>query len=193
MDRRKFISASGAGLTGLILPTRSGAATRLSTGKSPDVIVVGAGVFGLWTTYKLLGKGLSVLLFDAYGPGNTIGSSGGHTRAIQADADVSTYVRSVLECYPQWQELERTSYARLLYGSNARPACWRFSGARVAPPRSHRPRHRSHRNQKRLRPHGGKRTENAPRHPKPPRPQPDPDPRHFFGRARRARRVSGTS
>ena len=80
------------------------------------MIVVGAGVFGLWTAYKLLGKGLSVLLFDAYGAGNTIGSSGGHTRAIQADADVSTYVRSVLQCYPQWQELERTSYARLLYG-----------------------------------------------------------------------------
>ena len=116
MDRRKFIGASGAGLTGLILPSKSGAASRPSTGKSPDVIVVGAGVFGLWTAYKLLGKGLSVLLFDAYGAGNTIGSSGGHTRAIQADADVSTYVRSVLQCYPQWQELERTSYARLLYG-----------------------------------------------------------------------------
>ena len=75
MDRRKFIGASGAGLSGLVLPTNSGAASRPSTGKSPDVIVVGAGVFGLWTAYKLLGKGLSVLLFDAYGVGNTIGSS----------------------------------------------------------------------------------------------------------------------
>jgi monomeric sarcosine oxidase len=48
-----------------------------------DVAVIGAGVFGAWTAYKLRQDGASVLLLDAYGPGNSRASSGGESRMIR--------------------------------------------------------------------------------------------------------------
>src|ERR1044072_3411131 len=48
-----------------------------------DVAVVGAGVFGAWTAYTLRRAGMSVLLIDAYGPGNSRASSGGESRMIR--------------------------------------------------------------------------------------------------------------
>ena len=39
-------------------------------------------MFGAWTAYKLRQDGASVLLLDAYGPGNSRSSSGGETRVI---------------------------------------------------------------------------------------------------------------
>jgi len=48
-----------------------------------DVAVIGAGVFGAWTAYKLRLSGASVLLIDAYGPGNSRASSGGESRMIR--------------------------------------------------------------------------------------------------------------
>ena len=50
---------------------------------SYDVAVVGAGVFGAWSAYQLRLAGLSVLLIDAYGPGNSRASSGGESRIIR--------------------------------------------------------------------------------------------------------------
>ena len=48
-----------------------------------DIAVVGAGVFGSWTAYTLRLQGASVVLIDAYGPGNSRASSGGETRMIR--------------------------------------------------------------------------------------------------------------
>jgi len=48
-----------------------------------DIAVVGAGVFGAWTAYQLRLAGASVLLIDAYGPGNSRASSGGESRMIR--------------------------------------------------------------------------------------------------------------
>ena len=48
-----------------------------------DVAVIGAGVFGAWSAYKLRQQGASVLLLDAYGPGNSRASSGGESRMIR--------------------------------------------------------------------------------------------------------------
>ncbi len=48
-----------------------------------DVAVIGAGVFGAWTAYQLRLTGASVLLIDAYGPGNSRASSGGESRMIR--------------------------------------------------------------------------------------------------------------
>lgn len=50
---------------------------------SYDVAVIGAGVFGVWTAYTLRRGGASVLLIDAYGPGNSRASSGGESRMIR--------------------------------------------------------------------------------------------------------------
>lgn len=48
-----------------------------------DVAVIGAGVFGSWTAYRLVKDGLSVLLIDAYGAASNRASSGGESRIIR--------------------------------------------------------------------------------------------------------------
>ena len=49
----------------------------------PDVIVIGAGVFGAWTAAKLQEKGRRVLLLDAWGPAHARASA----PATNADTD----------------------------------------------------------------------------------------------------------
>jgi sarcosine oxidase len=51
--------------------------------KTYDVAVVGAGVFGAWTAYRLHEAGKKVALIDAYGPTNSRASSGGESRIIR--------------------------------------------------------------------------------------------------------------
>src|SRR5262245_24171679 len=71
-----------------------------------DVVVVGAGVFGAWTAYKLRLEGASVLLLDAYGPGNSRASSGGESRMIRLGyGPDEIYSRSSQRSLALWQEL----------------------------------------------------------------------------------------
>src|SRR5215468_8674333 len=48
-----------------------------------DIVVIGAGVFGVWTAWHLARRRLRVLLVDAYGAGNARASSGGESRIIR--------------------------------------------------------------------------------------------------------------
>lgn len=74
--------------------------------RSPDVIVVGTGVFGAWTAYHLCRTGRSVTLVDAYGPGNPRGSSGGKSRIIRIGyGNNEIYSHSAVESLKQWQTL----------------------------------------------------------------------------------------
>ena len=71
-----------------------------------DVAVVGAGVFGAWTAYKLRQAGASVLLLDAYGPGNSRASSGGESRMIRMGyGPDEIYSRMAQRSLALWQEL----------------------------------------------------------------------------------------
>ena len=82
LDRRDFIKTAGAG-AGLILlgdaaraeaaPARSAA---VRSGASPDIVVIGAGIWGSFTAYHLRKMGANVTLVDAYGPGNARSTSG---------------------------------------------------------------------------------------------------------------------
>ncbi len=73
---------------------------------SYDVVVVGAGVFGVWTAYKLRLEGANVLLLDAYGPGNSRASSGGESRIIRLGyGPDEIYSRSSQRSFVIWQEL----------------------------------------------------------------------------------------
>jgi monomeric sarcosine oxidase len=71
-----------------------------------DVVVVGAGVFGAWTAYQLRLAGATVLLLDAYGPGNSRASSGGESRIIRLGyGPDEIYSRSSQRSLARWQEL----------------------------------------------------------------------------------------
>lgn len=74
-----------------------------------DVVVVGAGVFGLWTAHHLHRAGARVTLVEAYGPGHSRSSSGDETRIVRCgyggDAIYSELARRSLE---QWRALDAT-------------------------------------------------------------------------------------
>ena len=75
-----------------------------------DVAVVGAGVFGAWTAYQLRLAGASVLLLDAYGPGNSRASSGGESRMIRLGyGPDEIYSRSSQRSLALWQQLFATT------------------------------------------------------------------------------------
>jgi len=71
-----------------------------------DVAVIGAGVFGAWSAYQLRLSGASVLLLDAYGPGNSRASSGGESRIIRLGyGPDEIYSRSSQRSFTLWQQL----------------------------------------------------------------------------------------
>jgi sarcosine oxidase len=78
----------------------------VSKTKPYDVLVVGAGVFGAWTAFQLARRGQSVLLIDAYGPGNSRASSGGESRIIRMGYGADEmYSRWAMRSLVQWKEL----------------------------------------------------------------------------------------
>jgi sarcosine oxidase len=71
-----------------------------------DVAVIGAGVFGAWTARQLRLAGASVLLIDAYGPGNSRASSGGESRMIRLGyGPDEIYSRYSQRSLVLWQQL----------------------------------------------------------------------------------------
>ena len=71
-----------------------------------DVAVVGAGVFGAWSAYKLRLAGAEVVLLDAYGAGNSRASSGGETRIIRMGyGPDEIYTRMAQRSLPSWKAL----------------------------------------------------------------------------------------
>ncbi len=75
------------------------------TGKSYDVAVIGAGVFGAWTAYHLERGGKRVALLDAYGPSNSRASSGGESRIIRMGYGADEiYTRWSMRSLRLWQD-----------------------------------------------------------------------------------------
>ena len=78
----------------------------MTTKKSFDVAVVGAGVFGAWTAYQLSRAGAEVVLADSYGSGNSRASSGGESRMIRMGyGPDQIYTRMAQRSLGLWQEL----------------------------------------------------------------------------------------
>src|SRR5690349_18556847 len=70
----------------------------------PEIVVIGAGAFGGWTALCLRELGHSVLLIDAYGPGNSRSTSGGETRQLRAGyGDRVLYTRWAKEASRRWK------------------------------------------------------------------------------------------
>jgi sarcosine oxidase len=76
------------------------------TGKSYDVAVIGAGVFGAWTAWHLAKRGSRVVLVDAHGPAHSRASSGGESRIIRMSyGPDGLYTRWSQRSLVQWKEL----------------------------------------------------------------------------------------
>jgi monomeric sarcosine oxidase len=78
----------------------------MQAGKTYDVAVIGAGVFGAWTAYRLCRAGVSVALIDSYGPANARASSGGESRIIRMGYGADEiYTRWSMQSLPMWKQL----------------------------------------------------------------------------------------
>jgi sarcosine oxidase len=72
----------------------------------PDIVIVGAGVFGVWTAHHLINAGARVTLVDAYGPANARASSGDESRIIRCGyGPDEIYARWARESLTQWRDL----------------------------------------------------------------------------------------
>ncbi|HEY0412828.1 MAG TPA: FAD-dependent oxidoreductase [Allosphingosinicella sp.] len=82
------------------------AAPGVSAGGSPDVVVVGAGVFGAWTARRLQRMGRRVTLVDAWGPAHARASSGGESRLTRGSYGADeVYTRFAWESLADWKAL----------------------------------------------------------------------------------------
>ncbi|MDT8370072.1 MAG: FAD-dependent oxidoreductase [Longimicrobiales bacterium] len=95
MDRRKFLGVAGAGALGLGTgrlagddgvagASRPSPAPAIHTRRAPEVLVIGAGVFGMFTAHYLREMGVDAQVVDQYGPGNSRATSGGETRGVRS-------------------------------------------------------------------------------------------------------------
>lgn len=77
----------------------------MNAGQTYDTAVIGAGVFGAWTAYRLREFGQSVALLDGYGPANSRASSGGESRIIRMGYGADEiYTRSAARSLALWQD-----------------------------------------------------------------------------------------
>ena len=80
LDRRRFLRTAALAGAGLGLNPRRGNFRQAAD----EVVVIGAGTFGIWTALHLNRLGASTTVVDAYGPGNSRASSGGETRGVRS-------------------------------------------------------------------------------------------------------------
>jgi sarcosine oxidase len=80
-----------------------------------DVIVAGLGAHGSSAAYRLAARGASVLGFDRFARGHTLGSSGGRSRIIRLSYyEHPDYVPLLRSAWKLWRDLEATSGEHLL-------------------------------------------------------------------------------
>jgi len=80
-----------------------------------DVVIVGAGIFGLSTGRELARRGHSVLAVDRFGSGHPATSSTGASRSIRIAYDHSFYVDLALEAIESWRRLEAETGRAILH------------------------------------------------------------------------------
>lgn len=70
------------------------------------VVVVGSGVFGVWTAHHLLARGAAVTLAEAYGAAHSRSSSGDETRIVRCGyGPDAIYSELALRSLDQWRAL----------------------------------------------------------------------------------------
>jgi sarcosine oxidase len=73
----------------------------------PHVVVIGAGVFGVWSAYHLHAAGYTVTLIDAYDPGHSRASSGDESRILRCGyGPDELYSRMAERSLHLWREID---------------------------------------------------------------------------------------
>jgi len=117
LNRRDFLKvtglqagvlAAGAGSLEGMVPLGAADGAPAVSRRRPEIVVVGAGAFGVWTAYNLKKMGVDVLLIDQYGPGNSRATSGGETRGVRTgyrDRELWTrWASRAIERWNEWNE-----------------------------------------------------------------------------------------
>ena len=95
-------------LGALAVATVASGCTTLATARrsSYDVVVVGAGVFGIWAAYKLHMAGRRVAVVEAVGPAHSGASSGGESRVTRCGyGEKEIYSEWAWRSIGEWQAL----------------------------------------------------------------------------------------
>lgn len=80
-----------------------------------EVIVIGAGIFGLAATLELASRGHDVAVIDRFGSGHQATSSTGRSRGIRIAYDHPFYVTLAQEAIRRWKALELASGEQILH------------------------------------------------------------------------------
>ena len=117
LDRRDFMASAA---TAALLTSAVEANAKARRGGAYDVLVVGAGVFGMWTAWQLLQSGAKVLLVDSWGPAQARASSGGETRLIRTEYRADPiYTRWAWESLADWKLLSGRHEQTLFHETGA--------------------------------------------------------------------------
>lgn len=113
-DRRTFLEYCAA--LGVAWPATVRALAPARRQPHYDVLIVGAGVFGIWTAHSLSRAGRRVAVVDAVGPAHSGASSGGETRVTRCgygDADI--YTDWACRSLSDWQALSERARLPLFH------------------------------------------------------------------------------
>jgi sarcosine oxidase len=102
--RRELLRSLGA----LGVATVASGCTTFSTARrrTYDVVVIGAGAFGIWAAYKLHMAGRRVAVVDAVGPAHSRASSGGESRVTRCGyGEKEIYSEWAWRSLSDWQAL----------------------------------------------------------------------------------------
>ena len=115
LSRRDFVNGVAVASGAAAALASTNAQAQGARGR-PDVVVIGAGVFGVWTALLLRERGHKVTLLDAYGPGNSRSASGDESRHIRAGyGEDAIYSDWSMQSMAMWKEREVELKRRMLY------------------------------------------------------------------------------
>jgi glycine/D-amino acid oxidase-like deaminating enzyme len=90
-----------------------------------QVAVIGAGAFGGWSAIHLLRRGFKVSLIDAWGAGNSRGSSGDETRVIRSTYGANEqYFDLNVRALELWKESQQRWNKKLFYNTGVLWMCY---------------------------------------------------------------------
>jgi monomeric sarcosine oxidase len=112
ITRRSALKAAAATLAS------AAAGPAVAAARNPDVIVIGAGVFGACTARSLQRLGRRVLLVDAWAPAHARASSGGESRMTRGSYGADeVYTRMAWDSLAEWKALSARAELPLFHRS----------------------------------------------------------------------------